>query len=73
MFLEHKRRYRLVEIEAAMREAGLQVVRGAYYFGFVFPLAAAVRLVERNTIEPRQQPQEARCAHQWNPGGGVCG
>ena len=53
VFLEHKRRYRLVEIEAAMREAGLQVVRGAYYFGFVFPLAAAVRLVERNTIEPR--------------------
>ena len=53
VFLEHKRRYRLVEIEAAMRDAGLQVVRGAYYFGFVFPLAAAVRLVERNTIEPR--------------------
>jgi SAM-dependent methyltransferase len=53
VFLEHKRRYRLDEIEAAMREAGLQVVRGSYYFGFVFPLAAAVRLVERNTIEPR--------------------
>jgi hypothetical protein len=33
--------------------AGLQVVRGAYYFGFVFPLAAAVRLATRNTTEPR--------------------
>src|SRR5882757_2413385 len=53
VFLEHKRRYRLGEIEAAMREAGLHVVRGAYYFGLVFPLATAVRLVERNTIEPR--------------------
>jgi 2-polyprenyl-3-methyl-5-hydroxy-6-metoxy-1,4-benzoquinol methylase len=53
VFLEHKRRYRLDEIETAMREAGLQVVRGSYFFGFVFPLAAAVRLVERNTIEPR--------------------
>jgi hypothetical protein len=53
VFLEHKRRYRLGEIETAMREAGLQVVRGSYYFGFVFPLATAVRLVERNTIEPR--------------------
>jgi len=53
VFLEHKRRYRLGEIEAAMRDAGLAVVRGAYYFGLVFPLAAAVRLVERNTTEPR--------------------
>jgi 2-polyprenyl-3-methyl-5-hydroxy-6-metoxy-1,4-benzoquinol methylase len=53
VFLEHKRRYRLGEIEAAMRDSGLQVVRGAYYFGLVFPLAASVRLVERNTTEPR--------------------
>ena len=53
VFLEHKRRYRLAEIEAVLRDAGLQVVRGAYYFGLVFPLAAAVRLVERNTTEPR--------------------
>jgi 2-polyprenyl-3-methyl-5-hydroxy-6-metoxy-1,4-benzoquinol methylase len=53
VFLEHKRRYRLGEIEAVMHDAGLQVARGAYYFGFIFPLAAAVRLVERNTTVPR--------------------
>ena len=53
VFLEHKRRYTLAEIEATMRDAGLQVVRGAYYFGSIFPLAAAVRLAERNTDEPR--------------------
>ncbi|MPZ32278.1 MAG: methyltransferase domain-containing protein [Rhodospirillales bacterium] len=53
VFLEHKRRYRLGEIEAAVRDAGLDVVRGAYYFGFVFPLAAAVRLVRRGGSEPR--------------------
>jgi 2-polyprenyl-3-methyl-5-hydroxy-6-metoxy-1,4-benzoquinol methylase len=53
VFLEHKRRYRLAEIEDTMRGAGLQVVAGAYYFGFVFPLAAAVRLASRNTTEPR--------------------
>jgi 2-polyprenyl-3-methyl-5-hydroxy-6-metoxy-1,4-benzoquinol methylase len=53
VFLEHKRRYTLAEIEATMRDAGLQVVRGAYYFGSVFPLAAVVRLAERNTAEPR--------------------
>jgi SAM-dependent methyltransferase len=53
VFLEHKRRYTLPEIEATMRGAGLQVVRGAYYFGSVFPLAAMVRLAERNTTAPR--------------------
>ncbi len=53
IFLEHKRRYRLGEIEAAMRDAGLAIVHGAYYFGFVFPLAAAVRLATRGTTEPR--------------------
>ena len=52
VFLEHKRRYRLAEIEATMRDAGLEVVHGAYYFGFVFPLAAAVRLAARDTTEP---------------------
>ena len=48
VFLEHKRRYRLAEIERTMRDSGLVVVRGAYYFGFVFPLAAAVRLATRS-------------------------
>jgi hypothetical protein len=53
LFLEHKRRYRLDEIERVMGDAGLKVVRGAYYFGFVFPLAAAVRLATRGATEPR--------------------
>jgi 2-polyprenyl-3-methyl-5-hydroxy-6-metoxy-1,4-benzoquinol methylase len=53
VFLEHKRRYRLTEIEKTMTDAGLEVVHGAYYFGFVFPLAAAVRLAQRSAPEPR--------------------
>jgi 2-polyprenyl-3-methyl-5-hydroxy-6-metoxy-1,4-benzoquinol methylase len=53
VFLEHKRRYTLPEIERTMRAAGLDVVRGAYYFGAVFPLAAAVRLATRNDPTPR--------------------
>jgi hypothetical protein len=53
VFLEHKRRYRLAEIETAMRDVGLHVVRGSYYFGLVFPLAAAVRLATRGETEPR--------------------
>lgn len=53
VFLEHKRRYRLGEIEAVLRSAGLEIVRGSYYFGLIFPLAAAVRLASRNSSEPR--------------------
>jgi hypothetical protein len=49
VFLEHKRRYRLAEIEAVMRDAGLVVTFGAYYFGMIFPLAAAMRLATRDT------------------------
>jgi 2-polyprenyl-3-methyl-5-hydroxy-6-metoxy-1,4-benzoquinol methylase len=53
VFLEHQRRYRLNEIEETMRQAGLRVVNGAYYFGFVFPLAAAIRLVARGEATPK--------------------
>jgi 2-polyprenyl-3-methyl-5-hydroxy-6-metoxy-1,4-benzoquinol methylase len=53
VFLEHKRRYTLTEIEATIREAGLEVVKGAYFFGFIFPLAAAVRLAARGDTQPR--------------------
>ncbi len=52
VFLEHKRRYRLPEIEATMRKTGLEVVTGAYYFGFIFPLAAAVRFAHRGEHHP---------------------
>jgi SAM-dependent methyltransferase len=53
VFLEHKRRYRLPEIAAVMNGAGLDVVFSAYYFGFIFPLAAAVRLMQRGDVRPR--------------------
>ena len=53
VFLEHKRRYTLAEIERTLRDAGLAVVRGAYYFGAIFPLAAAVRLAARGEAEPK--------------------
>jgi 2-polyprenyl-3-methyl-5-hydroxy-6-metoxy-1,4-benzoquinol methylase len=53
VFLEHKRRYTLPELEKTMRDAGLTVVKGAYFFGLIFPLAAAVRLATRGDTQPR--------------------
>jgi 2-polyprenyl-3-methyl-5-hydroxy-6-metoxy-1,4-benzoquinol methylase len=61
VFLEHKRRYTLTEIEATLYDAGLTVVKGAYFFGFIFPLAAAIRLATRTDRQPRSSlsPQGA--------------
>jgi 2-polyprenyl-3-methyl-5-hydroxy-6-metoxy-1,4-benzoquinol methylase len=53
VFLEHKRRYTLPGIENTIREAGLSVVNGAYFFGLIFPLAAAIRFATRSATQPR--------------------
>jgi hypothetical protein len=59
VFLEHKRRYRLNQIEDVVERAGLTVELGTYYFGGVFPIAAAIRLVNncihRGSKQPRSQ------------------
>lgn len=44
VFLEHRRRYTLREVETLAGEAGLSVQRGAYFFASVFPLAVLARL-----------------------------
>ncbi len=46
-FLEHKRRYTLVQVEALARSAGLTLVQSNYYFLAVFPIAACIRLLQR--------------------------
>src|SRR5258708_6781125 len=53
VFLEHKRRYRLGEIDAAMREAGRRVMRGSCHFRFGLPLGAASRPVRAHAAEPQ--------------------
>jgi hypothetical protein len=53
VFLEHKRRYTLGEIEQTLRDGGLEIVKSAYYFGLIFPLAAASRLATRGDAQPR--------------------
>ena len=46
VFLEHRRRYTLPQIEQTVVRAGLEIVAGNYYFGGVFPLAAGIRLAQ---------------------------
>ena len=54
VFLEHRRRYTLRQMEAVIREAGLTNLKGSYYFGLVFPLAAVTRLMQR--LKPDETP-----------------
>jgi SAM-dependent methyltransferase len=48
-FLEHERRYTLRQLEDAVRGAGLNVKKGAYYFGMVFPIATSIRLAQKTS------------------------
>jgi len=59
VFLEHKRRYTLKEIEKTIDKSGLKVEHGSYFYGLVFPLAAIQRLIfariKSNSHSPQSQ------------------
>lgn len=59
IFLGHKRRYVLQEVEQVARSAGLKLICANYYFSIVFPIAAAVRLagnfLQRNQLKAQSQ------------------
>jgi len=46
-FLEHRRRYRLSDLRQTVEAAGLAPLRMRYFFGLLFPAAAAMRLAEK--------------------------
>jgi 2-polyprenyl-3-methyl-5-hydroxy-6-metoxy-1,4-benzoquinol methylase len=47
-FLEHKRRYRMHNLEDVVRAAGLKVVSARYFFAMILPLAAVFRMLQRH-------------------------
>ncbi len=47
VFLEHRRRYTLSHIEKVAQQADLRVLKGRYFYGGLFPLVAAKRLLDR--------------------------
>lgn len=60
VFLEHRRRYTLNQIENVVRAANLKVVRGRYFFGMLFPVAVAIRLAEaRRLASGKIHPESA--------------
>jgi len=63
VFLDHKRRYTLKEIEKVIENAGLIVERGSYFFGLVFPLAAIMRLLDGNFNSQSHPPRSQLKKH----------
>lgn len=53
VFLEHRRRYTRRQIEAVVARAGLTVVRSRYFFGLLFPIAAAIRLYAARRLKKK--------------------
>jgi SAM-dependent methyltransferase len=61
LFLEHKRRYRILTLEEVVRAAGLEVVSARYFFAMILPLVAMFRLMERHgpprsSLAPHPRP-----------------
>lgn len=46
VYLEHKRRYTISQIENTIKSAGLKIKSSSYFFGAVFPIAATIRITE---------------------------
>jgi SAM-dependent methyltransferase len=65
VFLEHRRRYHIRQLEKTVTNAGLRIVRCSYYFGLVLPLAAIVRLTERVTKSAGREARSQLKQHSW--------
>ena len=62
VFLEHRRRYTLKDINRLINAAGLEKNVLCYYFGSVFPIAVAIRLAKR-LIKGRGQAENELKIH----------
>jgi hypothetical protein len=49
IFLEHKRRYTLRQVEGMVRAAGLELLSTRYFFAFLLPIAATLRLLRQQS------------------------
>jgi hypothetical protein len=64
IFLEHKHRYTLSEIEIVAKEAGLTNICGAYYFSAIFPIAFTSRLISK-MHRKSNLPHSQLSKHPW--------
>ena len=55
IFLDHKRRYTLKQLESTSKNSGLDLVNANYYFFFVFPIAGLIRVLKK-VLRPKLLP-----------------
>jgi SAM-dependent methyltransferase len=63
IFLGHRRRYTMREVEQLISRAGLVQLRSSYFFAFVFPLAAAARLGQKLSASRTGRPRSSLKRH----------
>jgi SAM-dependent methyltransferase len=63
VFLEHRRRYTVAQLERVVGQAGLDVARSSYFFGLVFPAAVLLRLAGRLRSSPSPVPKSQLSRH----------
>lgn len=63
VFLEHRRRYTLPQLENVARAAGLRVQQGCYYYGLTLPLAAGTRVAGRLMGKRNDEPKSDMRTH----------
>lgn len=65
-FLDHRRRYTIESLKASVEAAGLEVEELRYFFGMLFPAAAALRLMDRAMKGDRRAKESAlKAAPDW--------
>lgn len=66
VFLEHYRRYTLAEVESLLQTGGLEIRQGAYFFGLLLPLVAALRWWGNLRASPARTPKsDLKVHHPW--------
>ena len=63
VFLGHRRRYRLRELQTLVAEVGLQRLGGFYFYGLLFPLAALTRWTSRLNRAGNEAPRSQLRRH----------
>ena len=63
VFLGHHRRYSLTELERSIAKFGLVLDWSHYYYALVFPLAAAMRFMERTRSSQAGEPKSQLRRH----------
>jgi 2-polyprenyl-3-methyl-5-hydroxy-6-metoxy-1,4-benzoquinol methylase len=64
VFLEHRRRYSLRQLEDVVRSAGLHLKHASYFFALILPIAAAARLKDRKRMDAQQiEPRSSLRPH----------